>query len=339
MSLGSLFSGIGGLELGLEAAGWGPTLYQAEKDEYCRRVLRRHFPEAKRLHDTREIQTADAVPYVDVLCGGFPCQDVSSAGRRAGLGGRRSGEWREFARVAELVAPRWIVVENVASGAALWVDSVVRELVGLGWEALPLPLSAADVGSPQRRERVFVVARRVADADGVQEREQQQRGSQRRPRQVRKGRAPQPGHPGRQLGDAAGEGRQQQGVRGAARDAQSAGTGRAVEHTDRVRRQGIAAPGLHAARKQGIDADGSTRSLLHDWPPRRDDADGWASYLADGGPQPGIRRGSAGLSEGLEHRRREQLRCLGNAAVPQCAEVVGHVMRVLDDELAGALSC
>ena len=194
LTIGSLFSGIGGLELGLERAGLGPVVWQVEIDPFCRRWLNAHWPEVERFEDVRTVGSA-LVP-VDLVCGGFPCQDVSSAGSRRGLAGSRSGLWFEFSRIVELLQPRWVVVENVASGARLWVDEVRSGLGQLGYETLPIPLSAHDVGAPYLRRRVFVVAahpdgdpqhveplnaemagssQSIADADREHVREQQRR--------------------------------------------------------------------------------------------------------------------------------------------------------------------
>ena len=103
MRIGSLFSGIGGLELGLERAGLGHTVYQVEADPFCRAILAAHWPEAQRFDDVRTVGAE--LPAVDLLCGGFPCQDVSSAGKRAGLDGARSGLWHHFARIASETRP------------------------------------------------------------------------------------------------------------------------------------------------------------------------------------------------------------------------------------------
>lgn len=163
LTIGSLFSGIGGLELGLERAGLGPTIWQVESDPYCREVLARHWPDARRFDDVRTVGAE--LPAVDIICGGFPCQDLSSAGSRVGLAGARSGLWSEFARVVAVVRPTMVIVENVASGASLWVDSVVCRLGGIGYASLPIPLSACAVGAPHRRDRIFIVARHT-DRDG-----------------------------------------------------------------------------------------------------------------------------------------------------------------------------
>lgn len=113
--IGSLFSGIGGLELGLERAGLGPVLWQVEIDPFCRKILAKHWPNAKRFEDVEAIDPSD-LPAVDLVCGGFPCQDLSVAGKGAGLGGDRSGLWFQFARIVAGTKPRHVVVENVAHG-------------------------------------------------------------------------------------------------------------------------------------------------------------------------------------------------------------------------------
>jgi site-specific DNA-cytosine methylase len=162
--LGSLFSGIGGLELGLEWAGLGPASWQVELDGTCRSVLARWWPEASReVVDVTKASAAN-LERVDVICGGFPCQDVSSAGLRKGLDGERSGLWREFARIVRELGPRWVIVENVASGAKDWMPHVRHDLRVIGYRSAAVELSAADVGAPHGRARIFVVAHR--DSDG-----------------------------------------------------------------------------------------------------------------------------------------------------------------------------
>lgn len=169
--IGSLFSGIGGLELGLERAGLGPVAWQVEKDAFCRSVLAKHWPNVTRYTDVCEVGSAQLAP-VDVLCGGFPCQDVSSAGARRGLSGERSGLWFEYLRIASELRPRVVVVENVASGKKLWLPAVRAGLEAIGYRVRAFALSAADVGAPHLRRRIFVVAR----ADGIELREQPGRG-------------------------------------------------------------------------------------------------------------------------------------------------------------------
>lgn len=156
LTVGSLFSGIGGLELGLERAGMR-VVWQVEKDEYCRRVLAKHWPNVTRFEDVKDVGKKNLAP-VDVVCGGFPCQDVSHAGRREGIGGSRSGLWSEYARIIRDLRPRWVVVENVSGLLDRGFDAVLGSLAVLGYDAEWSVLSACAVGAPHTRERVFVVA-------------------------------------------------------------------------------------------------------------------------------------------------------------------------------------
>jgi DNA (cytosine-5)-methyltransferase 1 len=162
--IGSLFSGIGGLDLGLERAGVGRTVWQVEADPFCRGVLARHWPDAVRYNDVREVR-GGAVEPVDLLCGGFPCQDVSNAGKRAGLDGERSGLWYEFDRLVGELRPRFVVIENVAALLGRGGPDVLRSLAARGYDAWWDCVPAAAVGAPHRRDRLFIVAWRVGDAE------------------------------------------------------------------------------------------------------------------------------------------------------------------------------
>jgi DNA (cytosine-5)-methyltransferase 1 len=166
MRIGSLFSGIGGLELGLERAGLGPVVWQAESDPFCRQVLAKHWPEATRYEDVRDVN--ESTPRVDIICGGFPCQDLSDAAttRRLGLAGARSGLWSEFRRVVDTLRPRWALVENVDGAAWLrWVPVVRGDLHGIGYASLPVAVSAAAVGAPFSGSRVFILAKAHGDRE------------------------------------------------------------------------------------------------------------------------------------------------------------------------------
>ncbi len=113
MRHGSLFAGIGGFDLGLERAGF-TSIWQVEQNEYCQRVLAKNFPEAKRFGGIRECG-AHNLERVDLISGGFPCQDISNAGLRAGIEGERSGLWGEYARIIGELRPRFVLIENVAA--------------------------------------------------------------------------------------------------------------------------------------------------------------------------------------------------------------------------------
>lgn len=171
LTVGSLFSGIGGLDLGLERAGM-QIAWQCEIDPYCREVLQKHWPEAVIYDDITKLSGRDVQP-VDVLCGGFPCQDVSMAGKRAGIEeGTRSGLWSEYARLIGEIEPRWVFIENVPG--LLSIDSgrgfgrVLYDLAIRGYDAEWDCISAASVGALHRRDRIFI----VAHAHGEQLRQQ-----------------------------------------------------------------------------------------------------------------------------------------------------------------------
>lgn len=157
MKYGSLFSGVGGFDLGFEQAGL-ESAWQVEIDKDCQRVLRRHWPNIELFDD---VKTIGKLSDVDVLCGGFPCQDLSVAGKRAGLAGERSGLWFEFLRIAERNQPRWLVIENVpgllSSDEGRDFAAILRGLVNVGYRIAWRVTDAQYFGVAQRRRRVFIV--------------------------------------------------------------------------------------------------------------------------------------------------------------------------------------
>lgn len=287
MRIGSLFSGIGGLELGLEWSGLGHTVWQVEQDPYCLAVLEKHWPDAERYHNVKEVGAN--LPRVDLICGGFPCQDVSSAGKGAGLAGERSGLWFEFARIVEEVRPGWVVVENVASGAKRWVDAVVAGLESRGYEALPIPLSAEAVGAPHRRARVFVVA--YSEREHLRE------------------------QPGRRCGPD-GACSSFSALDGAVRVAAHAH--REGERPQSVNGQVGRQPASHGAA--AYTGGGRQQARGQKAPPQIEQ---W-TRSDDGSWRPPVSL-VCGVDDGIPDRM-DRLRGLGNAVVPQCAEVIGHVI-------------
>jgi DNA (cytosine-5)-methyltransferase 1 len=157
MTFGSLFAGIGGFDLGLERAGM-TCKWQVEIDNYASRVLAKHWPDVPRHDDVRTFPTAGRDWAVDVICGGFPCQDISVAGKGAGLAGARSGLWYEFARIIGELRPRYVIVENVAALLGRGMDVVLGTLSSLGYDAEWHIIPASAVGAPHRRERVWIIA-------------------------------------------------------------------------------------------------------------------------------------------------------------------------------------
>jgi DNA (cytosine-5)-methyltransferase 1 len=149
-----LFSGIGGFSLGLERAGGFETVAFCEIDERCRAILARHWPGVRQYDDVR---TAD-FPAADIVCGGFPCQDISQAGKRAGVSGARSGLFRELVRAIRLVRPKYAILENVADLLHRGMGDVCGELAASGLRVEWDCISAQDVGAPHVRDRIWIVA-------------------------------------------------------------------------------------------------------------------------------------------------------------------------------------
>lgn len=179
MTIGSLFAGIGGFDLGFEQAGLGQVIWQVENDEACRRVLDRHWPAIYRPFDVRECGKHNLAP-VDIICGGFPCQDLSVAGKRGGLLGDRSGLFYEMTRIADEIEPMFVVWENVfgllCSDAGRDMFRVVREFHRIGYNGAWRVLNAQYIGVAQCRRRCFGVfsrgdigAERCAEVLSLQE--------------------------------------------------------------------------------------------------------------------------------------------------------------------------
>ena len=156
LTVGSLFAGIGGFDLGLTRAGFEIT-WQVEIDPYCQRVLAKHWPHVQRYGDIRTIDWGTVEP-VDLLCGGFPCQDISLAGKGAGLAGERSGLWFEYAKAIEVLKPRYVLIENVSALRSRGLDQVLGSLAALGYDAEWHCIPACAVGAPHQRDRVWIVA-------------------------------------------------------------------------------------------------------------------------------------------------------------------------------------
>ena len=156
MTFGSLFAGIGGLDLGLERAGM-QCKWQVEINPYAQRVLTKHWPEVRRHDDIKTWPESDTES-VDLICGGFPCQDISFAGKGAGLSGERSGLFYELIRVVREMGPRYVLLENVSALLVRGIDDVLGTLASIGFDAEWHCIPAAAVGAPHIRDRVFILA-------------------------------------------------------------------------------------------------------------------------------------------------------------------------------------
>lgn len=176
----SLFSGIGGLDLAAEWAGF-KTVAFCEQNEFCKKVLAKHWPEVKIYDDVRTLDTRE-LPTVDVVFGGYPCQPFSSAGKRLGKDDERH-MWPSMLRIINEVKPTWVVGENVKGHISMGLDEVLDDLENSGFETQSFSISAGSVKAPHSRERVFVVSysegnrhragrtlRNFCETDGRQER-------------------------------------------------------------------------------------------------------------------------------------------------------------------------
>jgi DNA (cytosine-5)-methyltransferase 1 len=291
LKFGSLFAGIGGLDLGFERAGF-ECAWQVEIDPYCRKVLQKHWPEVPK-HD--DIRTFTNAPYVDVIVGGFPCQDISYAGKGAGLSGERSGLFYEAMRVVREVGPRIVVLENVAALLTRGMGDVLGTLASLGYDAEWHCIPAAAVGAPHIRDRVFILANNDSHHS----------------RAPGKGKAE--GRPAGLLVDAskpdtvASELSNTEGIRrGQRRTRRAAGTGARKEDPSSVAN----ANGQGLAKRQGKDtsragANCRAQPIRSEW---------WES-------EPAVGRVADGVP-----RRVDRLRGLGNAVVPQVAEFIARAL-------------
>ena len=156
LTFGSLFAGIGGFDLGFERAGF-QCKWQVEIDDYATKILKRHWPDVHRERDIRQCGQHN-LERVDCIIGGFPCVDISYAGKGAGLDGARSGLFFEAIRLVRELQPRAVVLENVAALLTRGLDRVLGTLAEVGFDAEWHCIPAAAVGAPQLRERLFIVA-------------------------------------------------------------------------------------------------------------------------------------------------------------------------------------
>ena len=166
MQVLDLFSGIGGFSLGLERAGMKTAAF-CEIDPYCRAVLAKHWPEVPCYHDIRTIRE-EFLGTVDLICGGYPCQPVSMAGKRKGKNDDRY-LWPEMFACIQHYRPAWVVAENVAGHISMGLDGVLSDLEGEEYTCWPLVIPAAGVAALHRRDRVWIIARRkdVDDTESI----------------------------------------------------------------------------------------------------------------------------------------------------------------------------
>ena len=277
--------------------------WQVEIDPWCRKVLAKHWPDVPKFEDVCKVGSHNLEP-VDLICGGFPCQDISNAGKRAGIEGERSGLWSEYARIIRELRPRYVIVENVAALLARGIDVVLRDLAESGYNAEWDIISAAAVGAPHRRERVWIVAypkgerqrsglqRRGVKLDGTEEGGNSSQCSEER-----------------SLADANGErpaltGESNAGQGSIAGRHSAGGGSSAVPHPFQSGLEGNVCEVVAGTSQGRYDADAARP--------------GWWAI------EPDVGRVAHGVP-----KRGDRLRGLGNAVVPQVVEWIGH--RIMAD--------
>jgi DNA (cytosine-5)-methyltransferase 1 len=296
----SLFAGIGGFDLGLERTGGFETIAFAEVDPYASKVLAKRFPGIPNLGDVTTAEFPDA----DFICAGFPCQDISNAGQRAGITGSRSGLYGHVVRALRVVRPRGALLENVAALLGRGLDTVLGDMAEIGYDAEWHCIPAAAVGAPHRRDRIWIVANPGSE-------------------QHEGGRAPLSGEIAKELSraaaDAAGDGRKQGQPLGAGC---SEGIGPRQEHGPRLLCEALA--NANSERGCGGDAERKDAEDVGQSPghPRHD-----AGAVGQWAVEPNVGRVAHGVPS-----RVDRLRCLGNAVVPQIPELIGRA--ILASELA-----
>lgn len=155
-----LFSGIGGISLGLERAGM-ETIAFCEIDEKCGEVLKKHWPEVELLKNIKDLKWNPNYIEIDVICGGYPCTGHSVAGKKKGFEDESSGLWKEYKRVIGEIRPKFILIENSHNLRSTGLVEVLKDLGAFGYNVEWSILSAYSVGSPHQRERIYIVAWRT----------------------------------------------------------------------------------------------------------------------------------------------------------------------------------
>jgi DNA (cytosine-5)-methyltransferase 1 len=316
MKVGSLFSGIGGLDLAIEAHGY-QVAWQVENDDYCNKVLAKHWPEVTRYGDIRTAQF-DEFARVDGIVGGFPCQPFSVAGRNRGEDDERN-MWPEVIRAIRALQPGFAFLENVPGLLNHgYFGRILGDLAEAGYDAEWTTLRASDIGAPHRRERLFILA--YAQHDG-----HCNSGAKIQPDEARvdalsdvaahgRNDVADAGHPGqpRRISDEGGS----EGLPRSQPSSQSS----AMADTKSIREREQDDAQRAESRGNSRLPPGRIQWHLDRFPPPPNDRDGWARLLSEmPEAQPAICRDAARLSDRMDNRAK-RLKALGNAVVwPQAA--------------------
>ena len=309
LTFGSLFAGIGGFDLGLERAGMS-CVWQVEIDDYASKVLAKHWPKVQREKDIKEC-SAKNLKAVDLICGGFPCQDISQAGRGAGLAGEKSGLWFEMLRVIGDLRPRWVLVENVSAFAQRGLSTAVSGLSQIGYDCEWSIVSAQDVGAPHIRRRLWLIGRHT-DSQSKSAQPVNARASSRLSEFINQSSSAgahcqsnaQPADTNRKRLESRAEKPHAQLSNKQERNAGQMGEKVSDTNSNRLQDSG-------QGRAETGAAYGSSQGSGGEW---------WAA-------EPNVCRVAHGIP-----KRVDRLRCLGNAVVPQVVEAIGRCIIEADQE-------
>jgi len=313
ITFGSLFAGIGGIDLGFERCGM-QCKWQVEINDYAQKVLAKHWPKVHRERDIRECSVRN-LDWVDVIAGGFPCQDISYAGLGAGLDGERSGLFFEAVRLVRELQPRAVVLENVAALLTRGLDRVLGTLAEIGYDAEWHCIPAAYVGAPHIRDRVFVIAVHPdpKNSNARQPHKRNAKQSREDSSQKRQRLRNQPSGLGSIVADTQGN-RWEQGRQDGRRGKEGARKGQECRSGGGC--QDVADTNEHISGQERLQR---SRKLL--WASCDTQEDFRRGLAINWATEPDVGRVAHGIPA-----RVERLRGLGNAVVPQVAELVGEMV-------------
>lgn len=335
-----LFSGIGGFSLGLERTGGFEIVAFCEIDEHARKVLKKHWPDTPIFEDISLLtKRHDMLEYgegsvkigelgtsnIDVICGGFPCQDISTANTTGkGLKGERSGLWREFKRLIEEIKPRYALIENVANLRSKGLNQVIKDLWSIGYDCEWHIIPACSVGALHKRERIWIIA--YPHSESLRNIEQ------RKPS-------------GWIQNGIQDQGETELRVNGTKRDATNSNCermeGRIESRSNNkgLREERQSKPNNHSFSKEHKEGRISTYpNNFRLWRPFTSEEERrvwWAKATSSVSHvfgkiheiEPTVCRVNDGISKRLDERaRKERIKQLGNAVVPQIPELIGRVI-------------
>lgn len=308
MNVLDLFSGIGGFSLGLERTGGFKTVAFCEIEPFAQQVLSKHWPEVSLFPDVTELSSNHIGESVDVICGGFPCQDISVAGKKKGLidehgNTTRSGLWFEFKRLIQEIGPKYVIIENVANLRSSGLATVIKDLWEIGYVGEWHIISARSVGACHLRERVWIIAYPDSSRVRIESRGSSwQSGSAERVSL---------GHGTEQSLDSTHSNSKRGGIRG---------TSRIPQELSSIR------------SNSAVSANPDHLRLWSPFATEEEKSQWWAEATASLSPvyrevyetQPTVCGGNDGVSKGLDKTRAKRIKALGNAIIPQIAELIGR---------------